>query len=122
MMKVVVVHYHLRRGGVTRVIQHAAASLAEHGVELAVLCGEAPGELRDFPPVQVVPALGYNGGEPVLDPLALAEELKAAAMALLGGPPDVWHIHNHSLGKKRLLSGCAGASGGGRGGLLVANP
>ncbi|MFP4281665.1 MAG: hypothetical protein ACLFU2_03480, partial [Opitutales bacterium] len=38
-------------------------------------------------------------------PAALAADLRAAARAALGGEPDVWHIHNHSLGKNVHLPG-----------------
>ena len=35
----------------------------------------------------------------------LLEELRAAASAALGAPPDIWHFHNHSLGKNNTCTG-----------------
>ncbi len=102
-MKLAIVHYHLRRGGVTRVIETALDGLAEAGIDLevVVLAGEAPypgSPLADR--CRVVSGLGYRNeiaapGEADI----LATELGSAASNALGGPPDVWHFHNHSLGK-----------------------
>ena len=39
-MRVAVIHFHLRRGGVTRVIETAWRSLLERDIELLVFCGE----------------------------------------------------------------------------------
>jgi hypothetical protein len=100
-MRVAIVHYHLRPGGVSRVIETAARLLAAAGVEVAVLVGEeAPGNL----PVQVVEGLGYAGDASDLTAAELVARLRAAAAAALGGPPDLWHFHNHALGKNRVLA------------------
>ena len=45
-MKVLVVHYHLKPGGVTTVIRGQLAALASRGVEAALLVGEAPPDDR----------------------------------------------------------------------------
>jgi len=88
-MRVAIVHYHLRPGGVTRVIGLTAGALHTLGVETAVLTGEA------------VPGLGY-GETP--GPETLASHLRAAATASFGGqPPDAWIFHNPTLGKNRDL-------------------
>ncbi len=100
-MKVAVVHYHLRPGGVTRVIDQAAASLRRHGVEMAVLTGR-PYE-GDALRTQVVDGLDYNRELSSIDPLGLAANLKMAAIELLHGEPDIWHFHNHSLGKNLAM-------------------
>jgi hypothetical protein len=34
----------------------------------------------------------------------LVVRLRAAAAVALGGPPDLWHFHNHALGKSRVLA------------------
>ena len=41
-MKIAIVHYHLRRGGVTQVIATAIESLKKFGHEIVVLSGERP--------------------------------------------------------------------------------
>ncbi|MCC5840301.1 MAG: glycosyltransferase family 4 protein [Opitutales bacterium] len=96
-MRVAIVHYHLRRGGVTRVIENAVAALGPE-VECVVLSGEAyAGDA--LPKVVVVDGLGYRKTAGPDDPARLAANLRSAARDALGGEPDLWHIHNHSLGK-----------------------
>ena len=104
-LRVAIVHYHLHPGGVTRVIRHAVEVLERSGVRTAVLVGEppAPGFASTASTastqIGVVEGLGYfsrnggRGGE------ALAGRLIAVATAALGSAPDLWHFHNHSLGK-----------------------
>lgn len=80
-------------------LARAANALTRRGVRVAMLAGEAPS--ASFPvPVSVVPELGYDAGE---DGRRLTDALQAAARAALGGAPDIWHIHNHSLGKNTAL-------------------
>ena len=107
-MRVAIVHYHLRRGGVTRVIGHAVRALPG-SVHPAVLCGEpAAADSGGLPcPIRVVDGLGYDAPAPTRDPAALAAALTEAARNVLGGAPDLWHIHNHSLGKCAALPGAA---------------
>lgn len=104
--RLAIVHYHLRPGGVTRVIGHAIEALAGRDVKTAVLAGATDArELPEGTTVQEVPGLGYaeDLSEPGRDLESLLSRLKAAARAALGGPPDLWHIHNHSLGKSGVL-------------------
>ncbi len=105
--RIATVHYHLRPGGVTNVITMSLKMLDEVGVHSVVLVGEAPDTDGDLPPdrMAVVPGLGYGVPDDV--PAAgrtLRDALEAAAGQALGGPPDVWHIHNHSLGKNPALT------------------
>ncbi len=110
-MRIAVVHYHLKPGGVTRIVESAAASLARKGVELCAISGE-PYEGKADLKTGVVPGLAYTqvphdgkaGAAPhVPDPNSLFRELKQEAVRLLGGAPDLWHIHNHSLGKNASM-------------------
>lgn len=102
-MRVAIVHYHLRPGGVTRVVATAARVLQAAGVAVAVVVGEAP--LAEFcAPVRVVKGLGYCRDDAGLTAAELVEALRGAATAALGGPPDLWHFHNHALGKNVLLA------------------
>jgi len=105
-LRLAIVHYHLRRGGVASVIARAAAALDERAVRLIVLSGEAPGDACPFASrVRVVEGLAYNdagGGGKGEKPLA--DRMEEAAGDALGGPPDVWHVHNHALGKNPALT------------------
>ncbi|HMP76686.1 MAG TPA: hypothetical protein PKE12_10370 [Kiritimatiellia bacterium] len=87
MMRIATVHYHLRPGGVSRVMESAKAALRDAPFELALLAGDT------------VAALDYAPEPARTDPALLADQLEAAARAALGGAPDLWHIHNHSLGR-----------------------
>ena len=90
-MRVAIVHYHLHPGGVTRVIQAASAALDAAEMRHVVLT-EAN-----------VAGLGYLADPAGLTAEKLLVNLRATATEALGTAPDVWHFHNHSLGKNRLL-------------------
>jgi FMN phosphatase YigB (HAD superfamily) len=90
-IRVAIVHYHLAAGGVTRVIEAAAQVLDQAGICHTVLTGET------------VEGLGYLHFPGTLTGEQLAENLRTAAAERLGAAPDVWHFHNHSLGKNCLL-------------------
>lgn len=101
---VIITHYHLRRGGVTRVIETASACLREAGVDHLVLSGEPYDGTVDLP-VRVIDGLGYLSDPGTLTAAELAARLRAAATDAFGETPPLWHIHNHSLGKNRLMAG-----------------
>ncbi|WOO40764.1 glycosyltransferase family 4 protein [Rubellicoccus peritrichatus] len=101
-MNICIVHYHLKPGGVTRVIEHAASSLIALGHRVLVLASEKPTEDLSFA-VRVVPALRYTLPNEKIDPGALAFEMKRVARAEFDALPDVWHIHNHCLGKNAAI-------------------
>ena len=101
-MRVAIVHYHLAPGGVTRVIESAS---------------QRPDERRNPPrhPHRMT-IVEWSLGLPCTEFLQVTlsirrSELTAADLRkpprrrreALGGPPDIWHFHNHSLGKNRLL-------------------
>ena len=103
-MRVAIVHYHLQGGGVTRIVSHLQRVLGQCGVTAVVLTGKAPpgpfpGEYR------VVPGLQYEADRPRISAHELALAMRAAARDALHGAPDLWHIHNHSLGKNLALPG-----------------
>lgn len=101
-MRIAIVHYHLQSGGVTRIIEHTVAALAESDISPVVLTGQKPGQ--DFPaPFKVIPALQYEALRADATPATLARAMKDAARESLGGLPDLWHVHNHSLGKNTIL-------------------
>jgi glycosyltransferase involved in cell wall biosynthesis len=108
-MRIVIVHFHLQTGGVTRVIETASAALAAHGHRVLVAAGEPPDQ--PLPPNTAfarVAGLGYEERRPAIGPKALAAELEDAARTHLGGRPDLWHVHNHALGKNLALPGALG--------------
>ncbi len=103
-MRIAIIHYHLQRGGVTRIIEHTCTALSGSGTSLLVLTGQSPGD--DFHvPYQVVPGLQYEVLRPAQTSQELVQALKDAAKKGLGDLPDIWHIHNHSLGKNMALAG-----------------
>ena len=90
-MRVAIVHYHLHPGGVTRVIHAASLALDAAGIRHVVLTGTD------------VAGLGYLTSTGELTAEKLLANLRTAAIEGLGAAPDIWHFHNHSLGKNRLL-------------------
>lgn len=90
-MRVAIVHYHLEPGGVTSVILNASRALERAGIPHAVLTQAQ------------IPGLGYLSDPGDLTAHDLLLQLRQAATAALGGAPDLWHFHNHSLGKNRLF-------------------
>ncbi len=108
-LRIAVIHYHLKRGGVTRVIESALQGLSELDQEISyvVLSGEIPKTFAEPKNASEVPGLRYSNilGSAQPDACALMESLKAAAIKHLGALPDVWHFHNHSLGKNSAMPG-----------------
>lgn len=104
MLRVAIVHYHLHPGGVTRIIEHAVAALRAGGAEAVILTGEPPEQEWDVP-VRVLPALGYEERRPACTSRELAGQMEAAVREALGAPADLWHVHNHSLGKNLAVPG-----------------
>jgi hypothetical protein len=104
-MKIAIVHYHLQPGGVTRVIENTLQAWEENGTEIeaVALSGRAyPGDR--LPDTRVVQGLDYTSPRDAVDPRVLTERLRASAKDALGQTPDLWHIHNHSLGKNPSLT------------------
>jgi glycosyltransferase involved in cell wall biosynthesis len=97
-MRLAIVHYHLRKGGVTRVIATALEALGA-SVDKAVVLSSTPSEEALPCPVAVIPELAYTGDASPGAVETLHRKLVEEARCHLGGNPDIWHIHNHSLGK-----------------------
>lgn len=97
-MNVAVVHYHLADGGVAEVIRRTVPAMAGTGVRQMVFTG---GAAPDTGWHRRVDGLGYGAPEFVAD--LLMERVIAAARDAFGCEPDLWHFHNHSLGKNPLL-------------------
>jgi glycosyltransferase involved in cell wall biosynthesis len=98
-LAVAVIHYHLRPGGVTRVIERAVDSLNDQ-VDVLVLSGEAPAPNDLLTPIsEPFQPLEYNSNPAPADAKKRCKDLRFTARNLLGRDPDIWHIHNHALGK-----------------------
>lgn len=102
-MAIVLVHYHLRRGGVSRVIRIQSKLLRDAGVPHVILSGSADHLEADLP-VRVVQGLCYDSEHQSLTPLRLVQALRNAAQDALGMGNHVWHFHNHSIGKNGLIA------------------
>ncbi len=98
-MKIAIVHHHLRPGGVTRVIESAVRALNQQGVDVAIFSA-GPVE-RVYPALRPywreVPELDYQ--EDADGAHRLEKALLRAAKQKWASEPDLWHVHNHSLGK-----------------------
>ncbi|RKX30638.1 MAG: hypothetical protein DRP22_04905 [Verrucomicrobia bacterium] len=107
MLRAAIVHYHLRPGGVTRIIRETLSGLAEHPVRVAVLVGDVPDDATNLPElVAVIPELNYSEAPPHgQEYRRIARRLLEDARALLGATPDVVHVHNHTLAKSSCLPG-----------------
>ena len=96
-MKIAFVHYHLGPGGVTQVIAATSREMTRRGIPHVILAGPCADDPPPGLPLRVVDGLGYS--QPPEISHDLLEQLRSAARAALGANPDVWHFHNHSLGK-----------------------
>ncbi len=102
-MRIAIMHYHLRPGGVTRVIQNALSALHETDVHPLIFAGEPPSPSMHVEPYTVIEGLGYHDDTTRRSPEEIVADLLVEAERHLGGLPDLWHIHNHSLGKNLVM-------------------
>ena len=103
-MKVAIVHYHFDLSGVNKVITSASRGLTKDKVDHCILVGFIPENADPELPLHQVAGLGYIPDKAVGDPTILVSNLKEAAREALGGDPDLWHFHNHALGKNFLMA------------------
>ncbi|GAB1432286.1 hypothetical protein MASR2M29_09110 [Spirochaetota bacterium] len=104
-MKSLLVHYHLKPGGVSSVIKRQMSALAGQGVEACALVGELG---QDFGAcVSVEPALAYDKvGEQADSPnpdkvKAIVRSIEREAAFL--GENSIIHVHNPSIRKNSSL-------------------
>lgn len=98
-MKVALIHYHFRIGGVTKVIANQSAALTQLGIEHLVL---SAGPEPDGIPHASILELDYLAKAPE-NPNSLYQKLLATCIEHFGTAPDLWHIHNPTLGKNILF-------------------
>ncbi len=101
-MLIGILHYHLHGGGVTRVIETTARLLSEQGHHVVVACGEQP-EKAPVSNIIVHGSLAYNIAPEAGRVKEIAREIEEKIRRIFGRKPDLWHIHNHSLGKNTTL-------------------
>jgi len=101
-MKIAIVHYHFDRGGVTSVVRSILRGLRDNSdVEFGLLSGRPMEDMEA--PGKVIPGLDYNAKTNSKD---LYKEVLASARKLFSNKlPDVWHIHNPTLGKNGTMIG-----------------
>lgn len=101
-MKIALLHYHLKPGGVTTVIRHQVEALQEHG-SVMVLSG-APPDAAWPVPVRHIPGIGYqNDAAASMDPHKVAREIHQAIRSQWGGDCDILHVHNPLLAKNHAF-------------------
>lgn len=102
-MRIAILHFHLRPGGVTRVIEMARDALVAAGHDVLVVSGEPQPEAGRLPvdAVAVAPALRY--GVESARWRELKEEVEACINTRWPGGADILHLHNHALGKNFAL-------------------
>ncbi|MEP4076367.1 hypothetical protein [Haloferula sp.] len=105
---VALVHYHLRRGGVSRVIETASTCLTKAGIPHVILCA-APPEGRHKLPIQIVEELGYDSERGAgASGIRIVRAMRKAVRNAFASGRVIWHFHNHSIGKNRGFSDAAG--------------
>lgn len=105
-LKIAVVHYHFKPGGVTRVTQATLIGFRSVApdIQFGFISGP-PAYSQKSSDAICLDGLDYTESEQKVDPETLYFSLIGAARDLFGGLPDVWHIHNHSLGKNKAFAG-----------------
>jgi len=100
-MKIALMHYHLKPGGVSTVLKQQAAAISETG-EVLVITGEPPDPSFPFD-TAYIPGLGYDGeGIDKMDgPQQVAQAVEAAIFSKWKNGCDVLHVHNPILKKNR---------------------
>ncbi|BCX50238.1 glycosyltransferase group 1 family [Haloferula helveola] len=104
----VIVHYHLRPGGVWQVIRTTSKALTRAGVPHLILSGETTEYGNDLP-IRTVAGLDYSTAAPgEHSTTELVGRLRSAVVDHFGEGPVVWHFHNPCLGKNPTLSSAVG--------------
>ncbi len=104
-MKVALLHYHLKTGGVTTVIKRQVRAL-QGRCETVVLTGDRAKTQLPSPVVEI-PEIGYDqAGEPPYSPGAIVDHILKSIRRVWPGGCDVLHIHNPTLAKNRYLIQC----------------
>lgn len=102
-MKIAIIHFHLKTGGVTSVILAQCRTLLQLGHKVMVICGQKPDHTFAFK-VATVPGLAYDERREVFSPpVQIAADILAAVSAVWPRGADIIHVHNPTLAKNRDL-------------------
>lgn len=99
-MRIVIIHFHLKTGGVTSVVKQQAICLSNAGHQVLLLSGETPSQKMPAP-VAVVAGLAYdNERVAAFSPMEISAAIVKAIHDQFGyKKPDLIHIHNPTLAK-----------------------
>ncbi len=108
-MSVVIFHYHLNPGGVTRIIESQISSLkiVDPGVNIRIICGHCP-DLEKYKKLGA--SVIVDGHLNYLDDNLSKEDLDKKLEYILHffkahvAPTDILHMHNLNLGKNPLIT------------------
>ena len=105
--KIVIVHYHLRAGGVTTVIQRQLLALNEHfpNSEIILLVGETPNFTVEGVTVVVDSALLYSTFSNREEAYRREVYLLKLLLTMITSQDTLFHFHNPTLGKNPALTG-----------------
>lgn len=101
-MNVVLLHYHLRTGGVTTVLRQQLKAL-NGWAQTVVLCGEAPVDPWPVTP-QVIPGLAYDEDRDAsICATDTAKQIDTVLTRLFPDARPLVHVHNPTLAKNHHL-------------------
>ena len=97
-MKIAIIHYHLKTGGVTTVIKQQVAAIMDR-CEVLLISGASPA--ATYPcDITVIRGLGYDTPESVgVQPEAVAASVLEAVEKKWKDGCDLIHVHNPTLKK-----------------------
>ena len=98
-IKIAFIHYHLKTGGVTTVLEQQIEAVRDK-CEVLVLSGEPP-DIPPFPADSVyIPGLGYGSqSQKIYNPEEVADNIIKAILTKWNNGCDVLHVHNPMLAK-----------------------
>jgi len=103
-VRVAILHNHLKPGRITRVIENTVRALNLAGIESLVFCSKQANILAyPFANVRLIPELASK--KSLSQPRAedLKKALETRCKNEWGSLPDLWHVHNHSLGENLVI-------------------
>lgn len=107
-MKIIIVHYHLRPGGVTSVMRQQVTILASllPNAEIVVLVGESDPSFESLPcTIAIDPKIDYFVPHTLEEAEKREQDILSTFVTQIGEHPTVFHIHNPTLAKNPCLTG-----------------
>lgn len=102
-MKIIIVHHHLRKGGVTSVIKHQVQALAQYvNCDVRVVVGFSPTDSIGECKVECYPSLDYLNDEQN-DRVKLLDNY-LSILREMATDDTIFHVHNLNLGKNPVLT------------------